>query len=307
MNTHSPAIAIIGPTACGKTRRGIDVAAAADGEIISADSRQVYAGMDIGTGKDLDDYPPGMRYHMIDVVPAGYKYNLYEYLRDATAAMETVRSRGHVPVIVGGTGLYVESLLRGTVMPEVPPNPALRQQLQNMPLPELADILAGMKTLHNITDIDTPARAIRAIEIQTYYLAHPDIARQVNNPKPLDAIIIGIELPRDERRRLIAKRLRRRLDSENMLDEVSTLLNAGIKPDDLIYYGLEYKYLTLHLLGKISREQMEQELLVAIHQFAKRQMTWFRGMERRGFTITWLPYDMPAEEFVRQVKTLSRQ
>ena len=295
------AIAVVGPTACGKTRRGVDVALALKGEIISADSRQIYRGMDVGTGKDLADYPDGLPYHMIDIAPAGYRYNLYEYLRDARQACEEVEARGAVPVIVGGTGLYVESLLKGTVLPTVPCNTELRESLKGKTLEELADILGRLKTLHNVTDIDTAQRAIRAIEIEQYYLEHPEEAALARNPRPLDAVIIGIDIPRDERRRLITERLRRRLDSENMLDEVSRLLAEGIAPDDLIYYGLEYKFLTLHVIGRLSRAEMEEGLETAIHQFAKRQMTWFRGMERRGFTIHWLPYDMPCDEFVDTV------
>ena len=297
-------IAVVGPTACGKTRRGVALALALDGEIVSADSRQVYRGMDVGTGKDLADYPDGMRYHLIDIAPAGYRYNLYEYLRDARAAVDDIECRGHRAVIVGGTGLYVESLLKGIVLPEVPENPELRHSLAGKSLDELATILASMKTLHNDTDIDTAQRAIRAIEIEEYYLAHPDEAAMARTPRPLDASIIGIDIPRDERRRLISTRMRRRFDSEGMLDEVRSLLDSGIAPDDLIYYGLEYRFLTLYVTGKMTRREMEDGLETAIHQFAKRQMTWFRGMERRGFHIEWLPYDMSDDEFIDRVKSL---
>lgn len=298
------AIAVVGPTACGKTRRGVAVASALDGEILSADSRQVYRGMDVGTGKDLGDYPADMRYHLIDVAPAGYKYNLYEYLRDARKAVDDIESRGKRVVIVGGTGLYVESLLKGIILPEVPENKELRASLAGKSLDELASILGEMKTLHNVTDIDTAQRAIRAIEIEKYYLEHPDAAALARTPKPLDAVIVGIDIPRDDRRRLITQRLRRRFDQEGMLDEVKTLIVSGINPDDLIYYGLEYKYLTLYVTGQIDRSTMERELEIAIHQFAKRQMTWFRGMERRGFAINWLPYDISDSEFVDRVKEL---
>lgn len=294
-------IAVVGPTACGKTRRGVALAQAFDGEILSADSRQVYRNMDVGTGKDLCDYPEGMRYHMIDVVPAGYRYNLYEYLRDARKAVEDIESRGKRVVVVGGTGLYVESLLKGIILPEVPENTELRRQLAGKTLDELAAILGGMKTLHNVTDIDTAQRAVRAIEIEEYYRLHPEAAALARTPKPLDALIVGVDIPRDDRRRKISERLHRRFEQEGMLDEVKSLIDSGISPDDLIYYGLEYKYLTLFIIGKIDRATMENELETAIHQFAKRQMTWFRGMERRGFPINWLPYDMPDDEFIDAV------
>ena len=298
------AIAVVGPTACGKTKRGVAIALELDGEIVSADSRQVYRGMDVGTGKDLADYPAGMRYHLIDVAPAGYRYNLYEYLRDARRAVDDITSRGKRVVIVGGTGLYVESLLKGIILPEVPENKPLRESLAGKSLDELAAILAGMKTLHNVTDIDTAQRAIRAIEIEEYYLAHPEAAELARTPRPLDAAIIGLDIPRDDRRRMITARLRRRFDQEGMLDEVKGLIDSGVSPENLIYYGLEYKFLTLYLTGKITRAEMEQGLETAIHQFAKRQMTWFRGMERRGFKIEWLPYDMPDDEFSDRVKEL---
>ena len=300
----TPVLAIVGPTASGKTRRAIDAARALGGEIISADSRQVYRGMDVGTGKDLADYGSDVRYHLIDVAPAGHKYNLYEYLRDSRAALADIRSRQKQPIICGGTGLYVESLLKGTLLPAVPENKALRESLRGKELSELAAILAQTKTLHNTTDIDTCQRAIRAIEIERYYLDHPDEAALARNPQPVEAVIVGIDIPREERRRLISERMRRRFDSENMLSEVQGLLDSGIAPDDLIYYGLEYKFLTLHLLGQLSRADTEAQLETAIHQFAKRQMTWFRGMERRGFTIHWLPWDMPDVEFTDAIKTL---
>lgn len=301
------AIAVVGPTACGKTLRGVALAKALDGEILSADSRQVYVNMDVGTGKDLCDYPEGMRYHMIDVVPAGYRYNLYEYLRDARAAFEDIECRGKRVIIVGGTGLYVESLLKGIILPEVPENPELRQKLAGRSLDELAGILAGMKTLHNVTDIDTAQRAVRAIEIEEYYRLHPDAAALARTPRPVDALIVGVDIPREDRRRKISERLHRRFEQEGMLDEVKNLIDGGVSPDDLIYYGLEYKYLTLYVTGRIDRQTMERELEIAIHQFAKRQMTWFRGMERRGFTINWLPYDMPEDEFTESVSKMLQE
>ena len=241
-----PVIAVIGPTACGKTRRGVALARHFGGEIVSADSRQVYRGMDVGTGKDLADYGD-VPYHLIDIAPAGHKYNLYEYLRDARAAVTDIESRGRRPIIVGGTGLYVESLLKGTELPEVPENPELRASLAGKSLDELASILARTKRLHNTTDIDTAQRAIRAIEIEAYYEANPEARRLAHDPTPIPAVIVGIDIPREERRRLVSERMRRRFDSEDMLAEVERLLAEGVDAEALIYYGLEYKYLTLHL------------------------------------------------------------
>lgn len=295
-------LVITGPTASGKTSRAADCAMAFGGEIISADSRQLYTGMDIGTGKDIDDYGT-VPYHMIDIVPAGYKYNLFKYLRDAQAAIADVESRGKLPILCGGTGLYVESILKGLRLPEVPENKELRASLKGKSLAELTEILSGMKTLHNDTDVDTAQRAIRAIEIATYYREHPEEAINTT-PHPItDATVIGVDIDRENRRRRITNRLHARI-KEGMIEEVDALLKSGIAAEDLIYYGLEYKYLTLYLTGEMSREQMISELEIAIHQFAKRQMTWFRGMERRGFPINWLPWDMPREEFVEQVRTI---
>ena len=295
---QSRILAIVGPTASGKTRRAVAAALALGGEIVSGDSRQVYRGMDIGTGKDLCEYG-AVPYHLIDVAPAGSKYNLYRYLHDARAAVGDISSRGRVPVVCGGTGLYVESLLKGMYLPEVPENPELRASLRGKSLEELTAMLSTMKALHNVTDVDTAQRAVRAIEIQTYYAAHPDEAALVNNPQPLDAVIVGVDIGRDERRRRISSRLKARVD-EGMADEVRRLLADGIPAEDLIYYGLEYKFVTQYVIGELSYEEMLQGLETAIHQFAKRQMTWFRGMERRGFTIHWLPSDMDDDAFIAE-------
>lgn len=284
-----PLIVITGPTACGKTRRAVELAQAlAPAEIVSADSRQVYRSMDLGTGKDLEEYG-AVPYHMIDICPAGAKYNLFEYLRDANSAIDDISARGSRPIVCGGTGLYVESLINGLRLPPVPENPELRASLRGMSLEQLTLRLASMKSLHNTTDVDTPARAIRAIEIQTYYAAHPEAARAAE-PHPRPARIIALNIGRDLRRQRISERLQARLDS-GMLDEVRNLLDSGINPDDLIYYGLEYKFLTLHLLGRFSYDEMFRGLETAIHQFAKRQMTWFRGMERRGHKLHWLDFN----------------
>lgn len=298
-------LVITGPTASGKTARGVDCARALGGEIVSADSRQIYRGMDLGTGKDLEEYG-NVPYHLIDIMPAGYRYNLYEYLRDANAAVEAVRSRGHLPVVVGGTGMYVEALLNGLRLPEVPANPELRQELEGKSLAELTEILSSMKSLHNTTDVDTAKRAIRAIEIETFYHDHPELAQDAVPHPVKKSVVVGVDIPRDMRRSRITARLRKRLD-DGMLDEVRSLLAAGILSENLIYYGLEYKYLTEHVLGLTSFDEMFSALETAIHQFAKRQMTWFRGMERRGHHIEWLPYDLPSEEFVARVKKLVQE
>ncbi len=292
-------IIITGPTASGKTGKAVAVAKAVGGEIISADSRQIYRGMDLGTGKDLEEYD-GVPYWLIDIRPAGYKYNLYEFLRDCREAVDDILSRGKVPVICGGTGLYVESYLKGLSLHEVPENPELRRSLEGKSLGELTDMLASMKNLHNTTDVDTCKRAIRAIEIQQYYLDHPEAA-EASMPHPVtDALVVGVEIDRESRRQRIANRLKARLDA-GMIDEVRRLIAGGVSPENLEYYGLEYKFLTQYVTGRLTRKEMEEQLLIAIHQFAKRQMTWFRGMENRGFPSHWLKFDLPTSAFVRRV------
>ena len=295
MEAYKPLIVITGPTASGKTRRAVELAREIDAEIISADSRQIYRGMDLGTGKDLEEYGE-VPVHLIDICPAGYKYNLFEFLRDFAAARAGIESRGKRTILCGGTGLYVESVLKGLQLPEVPENPQLRRSLEGKSLEELTEILSAMKDLHNVTDVDTAKRAIRAIEIQTYYHEHPEAAVKAEPHPMTDAVVIGVEIDRESRRRRITERLHSRLEA-GMIEEVRRLLDSGIAPDDLIYYGLEYKFLTLYLTGQMSREEMVSGLEIAIHQFAKRQMTWFRGMEKRGFPINWLPYDLPSEQF----------
>ncbi len=299
MAENAQLIAIVGPTASGKTHKAVALAKRVNGEIVSADSRQIYRGMDIGTGKDLCEYG-NVPYHLVDICPAGYKYNLYEYLRDCNNAVESIRSRGHLPVICGGTGLYVESYLKGLRLPEVPENSDLRCKLESYSLEELTEMLASMKTLHNSTDVDTKKRAIRAIEIETFYQSHPDLAQQAL-PHPVeDALIVGVDIDRESRRSRITSRLKARL-AEGMIAEVQRLIDGGVQPDDLMYYGLEYKFVTMHVVGQLSYDEMFSQLEIAIHQFAKRQMTWFRGMERRGFKINWLPFDMVDDEFADAV------
>lgn len=295
-------LVITGPTASGKTSRAVDVAKALDGEIISADSRQIYCGMDIGTGKDLVEYD-GVPYHLIDICPAGYKYNLYEYLRDFDEAYTKVAGKGKLPILCGGTGLYIESAINGLRLPEVPENRELRESLAGKSLEELTSILASMKTLHNVTDVDSCKRAIRAIEIQSYYIEHPEKAVSTQ-PKPMENVtIVGVDIDRESRRNRISARLKARID-EGMIDEVRSLLDSGISLDDLIYYGLEYKYVTSYIVGEMTFDEMLSGLEIAIHQFAKRQMTWFRGMERRGFHIHWIPWNIGREEFVARVSSL---
>ena len=298
---------ITGPTATGKTARAVDVARKLGGEIVSADSRQVYKGMDIGTGKDLCEYGDDVPYHLIDIVPAGYKYNLYEWVRDARRAIADIRTRNALPIVCGGTGLYVETLAKGITLPEVPENPDLRRELERKSLAELTAMLASMKTLHNTTDVDTAKRAIRAIEIETYYLEHPEAysaAHPGQSAQPDNHNVIAcIDIDVATRRERITQRLRKRLD-EGMIDEVRALIDSGIDPDNLIYYGLEYKFVTLYILGKLTYDEMFRQLEIAIHQFAKRQMTWFRGMERRGFTVHKFAHDMDRDEFVDAISKL---
>ncbi len=297
-------LTVVGPTATGKTARAVSLARAFNGEIISGDSRQVYRTMDLGTGKDLEEYGE-VPYHLIDVCQAGEKYNLHRYLRDFRNALAMVKEKGKLPILCGGTGMYVETALSGVELPDVPENPTLRSCLSDKSLEELTEILKTYKTLHNTTDIDTCKRAIRAIEIEEYYRENTDLAQKADRKvsKPLDSVIIGIDVPREVRRKRISDRLEKRLQ-DGMVDEIRQILDDSVKPDDLIYYGLEYKFLTLYVIGKLSYEDMKRQLEIAIHQFAKRQMTWFRGMERRGFKINWLPYDMPESDFISAVRLL---
>lgn len=298
---HYDLIAITGPTASGKTPFAAALAAELDTEIISADSRQIYRGMDIGTGKDLADYTVNGKqipYHLIDIANPGYKYNVFEYQRDFLTAYETIKQKGCLPVVCGGTGLYLEAVLKGYKLLPVPENPELRTRLADKSLKELTEILKGYKSLHNTTDVDTAKRAIRAIEIEEYYVHTPVDERSFPQ---LNSLIIGVDIDRELRREKITRRLHQRLD-EGMVEEVRRLMEQGIKTEDLIYYGLEYKYLTLYATGRLTYEEMFSQLEIAIHQFAKRQMTWFRGMERRGFTIHWIDARLPTEEKIAFVK-----
>lgn len=291
-------IAIVGPTASGKTTLAVALAKRIGTEIISADSRQLYRGMDIGTGKDLAEYTLDgvtIPYHLIDICPAGYRYNLFEYVRDFNTAYADMKTRGKQPLLCGGTGLYVETVLKGYSLPPVPENKALRESLQDKSLDELAEMLRQYKTLHNTTDIDTCKRAIRAIEIAEFYSRQEP---ELLEPRPLrNSLIVGVNIDRELRRAKITRRLHERL-REGMVEEVKSLLDSGIEPESLIYYGLEYKFLTEYIIGHTTYDEMVERLEIAIHQFAKRQMTWFRGMERRGHTIRWIDATIPTDEKV---------
>ena len=312
-------ITILGPTASGKTPLAAALAYEIGGEIISADSRQVYRRMDIGTGKDLADYtitnnrepitincePIAVPYHLIDIVEPGTKYNLFQYQQDFYDAYRQIVERGNTPILCGGTGLYIEAVLKGYQLSPVPQNPELRQRLEGKSLEELTELLRTLKAqngsvMHNTTDVDSCQRAIRAIEIEEYNLHTPTPKREL---PPVDSLIIGVDIDREERRQKITRRLKQRLEN-GMVEEVRGLLDEGIPAEDLIYYGLEYKFVTEYITGQLSYEEMFKRLEIAIHQFAKRQMTWFRGMERRGFTIHWIDALRPMDEKVGEILRL---
>lgn len=304
-------ITILGPTASGKTSVAAALALRTGGEIISADSRQVYRRMDIGTGKDLADYTIGdvhIPYHLIDIAEPGTKYNLFQYQQDFHTAYNDIRNRGKLPILCGGTGLYIEAVLGGYSLSPVPQNQQLREGLEGKSLDELTQMLVELKqkngsNMHNRTDVDTAQRAIRAIEIETYNLEHPTPERQM---PPVDSLVIGINIDRELRREKITRRLKARLE-EGMCDEIRSLIDGGVNPDDLIYYGLEYKFVTEYVVGRTSYEEMFRQLEIAIHQFAKRQMTWFRGMERRGYTIHWIDAAQSMDEKVEAIMSLMNE
>lgn len=303
-------ITILGPTACGKTAVATQLAARiGDAEIISADSRQVFRGMDIGTGKDLNEFTIHhssftiqIPYHLIDIAEAGTKYSVFEFQRDFLQAYNDICSREKTPILCGGTGLYIESVLRAYKLVEVPVNPPLRAELEGKSLEELTALLSTYKRLHNTTDVDTARRAIRAIEIEEYYRQH-----RIDETQPfptLHSLTIGLDVPRELRRQRITARLHRRLEEEGMVEEVQRLLDSGIPTETLISYGLEYRYLTLYLTGQLTRDEMVRQLEIAIHQFAKRQMTYFRGMERRGVSIHWIDATRDVKDMVDDIITL---
>lgn len=304
-------ITILGPTASGKTSVAAALALRTGGEIISADSRQVYRRMDIGTGKDLADYTIGdvhIPYHLIDIAEPGTKYNLFQYQQDFHTAYNDIRNRGKLPILCGGTGLYIEAVLGGYSLSPVPQNQKLRESLEGKSLDQLTQMLVQLKqkngsNMHNRTDVDTAQRAIRAIEIETYNLENPTPERQM---PPVDSLVIGINIDRELRREKITRRLKARLE-EGMCDEIRSLIDGGVNPDDLIYYGLEYKFVTEYVVGRTSYEEMFRQLEIAIHQFAKRQMTWFRGMERRGYTIHWIDAAQSMDEKVEAIMSLMNE
>ena len=301
-------ITILGPTACGKTSLAAALAADIHGEIISGDSRQVYRGMDIGTGKDLADYRVGdicVPYHLIDIVEPGTKYNVYQYQRDFLRAYDDIVGRGVTPVLCGGSGLYLEAVLRGYRMAPVPENKPLRQSLEGKSLAELTEMLNDIKSkkgqkMHNTTDVDTAKRAIRAIEIELYQDEHPEETEDI---QPVDSLVIGLQIDVEQRRERITRRLKARFD-EGMADEIRRIIDSGVAPEDLIYYGLEYKYVTEYVIGQRDFEETFRLLEIAIHQFAKRQMTWFRGMERRGVAIHWIDSSLPMKDKINEIKKI---
>ena len=304
-------ITILGPTASGKTSLAAVLAYHLDAEIISADSRQVYQGMDIGTGKDLADYTVAGKhipYHLIDICKAGSKYNVYQYQQDFLEVYNKIRETNKLTILCGGSGLYLEAILKGYHLSTVPPNEELRNQLNEMSHESLIQMLVEIQEqlntkMHNSTDLDSKQRTIRAIEIGKHMLTEAD--PKTNFPE-IPSLIIGVDIDREERRRKITTRLHQRLE-EGMIEEVKQLLNQGIAPEDLIYYGLEYKFVTEHIIGKLSYDEMVRQLEIAIHQFAKRQMTWFRGMERRGIKINWINASLPMEEKIQMIQTLYKE
>lgn len=296
-------LVVTGPTASGKTSLAVAIANKLGGEVISADSRQVYRHMNLGTGKDYDDYTVNGKmvpYHLIDIVNPGYKYNVFEYQRDFLKVYSDVKSRHVFPVVCGGSGMYADSIITGYKMEEVPPDSGLRAELDKKSMEELKEILSTYKDLHNITDIDTKKRVIRAIEIEHFNKSRKK--KNIGFPK-VNSLVVGVLFDRDTRRNRITERLNQRLKN-GMIEEVKSLLDQGVDEETLIYYGLEYKYITLYLSGKISYASMFADLEIAIHQFAKRQMTWFRGMERRGTKIHWLDGQMPVDENAAKVLEL---
>lgn len=296
-------ITILGPTASGKTALAANLAALIGGEIISADSRQVYRGMDIGTGKDYKDYivnGKSIPYHLVDIAEPGYEYNVYEFQRDFIQAFQQISENEKIPILCGGTGLYIESVLKGFNFVFVPENASLREELELLPDTDLIKMLATYRKLHNTTDLTDRNRLIRAIEISEYKKQNP--TAKMNIPK-IRSINFGIEFTREKTRKLITERLKNRLET-GMVDEVKQLLEEGMQPEQLMFYGLEYRYLTMYITGEISYGEMFEKLNIAIHQFAKRQMTWFRKMEKNGIFIHWINGELSLTEKVAQIISL---
>ena len=288
-------VTILGPTASGKTEVAVNLAHKLKGEIISADSRQIYRGMDLGTGKDIEEYRidgTDVPYHLIDIAEAGYQYNVFEFQRDFLKVYKSIREKGSFPIMCGGSGMYLEAILKGYRLIQVPVNEAQRARLQLLTLEELTEILRQYKALNNTSDTENKKRAIRAIEIEEFCASHPET--DLSFPA-INSLIVGVKYDRASRRSRITSRLKQRLDN-GMVQEVEKLLADGLQPDELTYYGLEYKYLTQYVTGQLTYDEMFNGLNTAIHQFAKRQMTWFRKMEREGFEIRWLDGNMPTIE-----------
>ncbi len=303
MTDNYDLVMVTGPTASGKTSLAVSIAHRLNGEIISADSRQVYRGMDIGTGKDYDDYIIdgfSIPFHLIDIAEPGYKYNVFEYQRDFFRVYKSLKERNIFPVVCGGSGMYVDSIIKGYKMVEVPPDTGLRSRLEKKTMEELTGILAALKSMHNTTDLDSKKRLIRAIEIE--HFSKNRKAHKSNMPR-INSLVIGIMIERDKRRQMISQRLRQRLES-GMVEEVKRIIDSGVDPEIMIYYGLEYKYITLYLTRRLTYDKMISDLEIAIHQFAKRQMTWFRGMEKKGTKIHWIDGELPMSEKVERVLDL---
>lgn len=299
-------ITVLGATATGKTSLATKVASLLHGEVISADSRQVYRGMDIGTGKDLADYvvdDKQVPYHLIDILDAGEQYNVFEYQKDFQKVYEDLKSKDIFPVLCGGSGMYIEAVLKGYKLAQVPVNEPLRETLSQMTLEQLVARLKQLKSVHNNSDIENKKRAIRAIEIEEYMVDHPDLDWEFPQ---INSLIVGIDFSREERRQRITERLHQRLE-EGMVEEIQGLLDQGVTPEGLIYYGLEYKFITEFLTGQISKQRMVEGLNVAIHQFAKRQMTWYRRMEKNGFNIHWIDGHLSLEDKTEKVIQLLKK
>lgn len=299
-------IVITGPTATGKTTLAVHYARRHGGEIISADSRQVFRGMDLGTGKDLTEYGTGqdkVKYHLIDIADAGEEYNVFSFQQDFLKAYRRITGDGRIPVLCGGTGLYIESVLKGYRLLAVPKNPSLRQKLETMELKDLQNLLTRYKTPHNTTDTLSRPRLVRAIEIQDYYHHH---RKEAHDFPHINSLVFAIHYERSQLRDRITRRLKQRLE-EGMAKEVENLLQKGISPDALRFYGLEYRHLTDYVTGKTSYQEMFSRLNTGIHQFAKRQMTWFRRMERQGIAIHWLDGKMATKDKLTAMETVIRE
>ncbi len=296
-------LVITGPTATGKTRLAAKVAAELDGEVISADSRQVYRGMDIGTGKDLSDYiidGKMVPFHLIDIKEPGTEYNVYAFQQDFLKAYQDIKQKNKRAVLCGGTGMYIEAAIGKYRLLKVPKNDILRKKLSALDMNSLVSRLRSLKKLHNITDISDRDRLVRAIEIAEYEIKHHD--KRIDYPD-FEPFVFALRFDRKKLRARITNRLKERLD-EGLIKEVEHLLNSGLKSEQLLFYGLEYRYVTLFLTGQIGFDDMFEKLNTAIHQFSKRQMTWFRRMERKGIRIEWIDGELPLTEKAERISSV---